>query len=183
MKNRLFKSAFSALLTFALLVTAVVPAYAESEVEVEGFVGVYDENASYQVSFSTADVEWYVTENSWPNVWNTASSNLNTTPYWIQNNSNGIAYEVELESFVGTNGDAAAIAGDLVLYFTGNLAADGMNTTNLSGGFTSGTTYTDALLSGASNRWEYGFTGTYNEPLTTTGYSPEYTLTVNFSIA
>lgn len=132
----------------------------------------------YKVSY-TDKVYWYVTDESSREVWNSSSNNDNTTPNKISNNSKGTAYLVTLKGVSQTNNDAKTVAKDLTLSLTGDLAAAPLANKDISGGYTNTTAYSASLTPGS---WSYGFGGQYNAWLSSTSYSPTYTMTLGFAM-
>lgn len=136
---------------------------------------------AYDITFDTS-VNWYVTENSYPAVWNGVTTNP-SNPNKIQNNStSGTAVKVSLNKFTGDS-TAASIASKLTLNLTGDLAADGMGSTNLASDYNGTTNYTAALNPGTSNAWTYGFSGSYSGTLSTTAVTPTYIMILGFSFS
>lgn len=190
------KKILSFVLTLVLLSSLSVTALAEKtgNVTVNGSLqntttgdpsidpdGDTDNPGSYDITFDTA-VNWYVTENSYPAIWNGVTTNP-SNPNKIQNNStSGTAVSVSLKSFKGDS-VATSIAGQLTLNLTGDLAADGMGATNLANAYNGTTNYTAALNPGASNAWTYGFTGNYSGTLSKTAVTPTYTMVLGFTFS
>lgn len=132
---------------------------------------------TFDVQIPTS-VSFYVTQNTYPAVFNVdaATDTLNPNSI-INNNTMGLTYKMCLTNFAASGGgaaDSATVASDLTLNLTGDLAAAPMTGIDLSGGATNSTYYTGALVSGTP--WTFGFTGTYTNTLTTTGYFPTYTM-------
>lgn len=152
------------------------------KVEVNGKIGV--EKVSYKITYS-AKVNWYVTENSYPNVWNGITKDT-ANPNIIKNDSNSMEYSVTLKNITQTNADAKTVAKNLKLYLTGNLVEKPLSAnTNISGGWSVNrdnmTAYTGTLIPGKD--WSYGFTGTYDTWLNSKTYTPTYTMNLSFALA
>lgn len=139
---------------------------------------------AYDVTYHTA-VYWWVTEETY-----------NGTDYDVVDGDaygpdedvvNEIQSNIEDDiyvSFIGFAGDTVAdgIADDLELYLTKDLAKDGVEVLELSGGYEDGAiAYEDPLEYGIN--WEFGFTGSYDGAPTATAISPTYTMTLGFSFA
>lgn len=136
---------------------------------------------SYDITYDTT-VNWYVTENSYPAVWNDKETNP-SNPNKIQNNStSGTAVRVSLNEFTGDS-VAASIASKLTLNLTGDLAAGGMGSTNLASDYIDTMNYPAPLNPGTANAWKYGFSGSYSGTLSTTALEPKYTMVLGFSFA
>ncbi|MGL5437287.1 MAG: hypothetical protein ACRDBO_18235 [Lachnospiraceae bacterium] len=184
------KKLLGIVLTLVLSSSLSVTALAESSgnVTVNGSIQITRENPSidpggdtsnpgaYDITFD-ATVNWYVTENSHPAVWNGLATNP-SNPNKIQNNSTGTAVNVSLKGFTGDS-VASSIASQLTLNLTGDLAANGMGSTNLATDYSGTTNYTAALQPEAT--WTYGFSGSYSGTLSTTAVTPTYTMTLGFS--
>lgn len=181
-------------LTMLLCLSAAAFAASEGEVTVNGTIqntrtdnpAVPDDpddpdpGETYDITW-TATVEWYVTQNSYPEVWNTATDTNEDDPYEITNHNESSLIEVTFVSFEGTNQDAwdLADAGTLTLNLTGDLALTG--DPDLSGDYDTEVTY-EALMD-PGDVWAYGFSGEYSAPLSTTAIEPTYTMTLSFAFA
>lgn len=123
-------------------------------------------------------VQFWVTQNTYPAVFNVdAAADTPNPNSIINNNTGGLTYKMCLTNFAASGAGAAAaatVASDLTLNLTGDLAAAPLTGVNLSGGYTNATYYTGTLVQGTP--WTFGFTGSYANTLSTTGYFPTYTL-------
>lgn len=185
------KKILCVILTLVMLFAMAVPAMAtDGNVDVNGTIQNTDNTPptvgvdnTFKVTIPTA-ASWYVTNVSYPNVSNTITGTgiSETGTNTITNNSTtGTAYEVSFVSFTTANAAATAVASSLTLNLTGNLAADGIGSQNLSAGYSTATTYTADLIPGTP--WAFGFSGTYTGTLSTTALLPTYVMTLGFALA
>ena len=194
------KKIISILLTLTLLFALSISVFAESadggaEIDLfggpggPGGPGGGDQGGDVKVNGSIKEgiynvkypsqVNWYVTDASNREVWNSPNNNNNVAPNTIQNLSKGSAYNVTLKKIILTNKAAESIAKNLELYLTGNLAKAPLANKNINNGYSGTTAYKEQLTPGS---WTFGFTGKYNAWLSSTSYAPTYTMTIGFAM-
>lgn len=157
-----------------------------TEVPVNGEVGIQDitdpDVATYDLTIATS-AEWFVTEHSGSSIWNTSAALNTTNPNIIQNdNQKNISYKVKLDSFTQGNEAAEDLESYLTLNLTGSLAEDGVGIVDLSEGTFAGQDYTARLQPGESKAWNFGFSGSYTQGVTSTVLTPTYKLALEFDI-
>jgi len=184
-------------MVFSLSVTAFA---ADGDVDVNGTIKLQDpvldpggdptnpgtdpNGRTYDVTFTTT-VYWWVTESTYNgtdyDVVDGNASGPATVSNQITNNNTAETINVSFKSFEGTNTAAATLgaSGDLELYLTGDLAADGIGSQDLAADYTTATPYTATLVNGTP--WSFGFTGTYAGTPSSTAISPTYVLTLGFT--
>jgi len=188
-------------MVFSLSVTAFA---ADGDVDVNGNIKLQDpaldpggdpdhpgtdpSGRTYDVTFTTT-VYWWVTEATFNgtdyDVVDGNASGPATVSNKIQNNNTttGNDIAVSFKSFTLTNTAATTLgaSGDLALYLTGDLAADGIGSQDLANGYSTATPYTADLVNGTP--WTFGFDGTYSGAPTSTGIAPTYKITLAFTWA
>lgn len=185
------KKTISIFMAFLMVLSFPVFAYAGSgNVEVNGHIGVLGDltidpdgngGGTYDITYS-ASVHWWVTQDDSNAVVNGTAAGPADVVNIIQNNNTAVDVKVSLDSFVPQPGDAkdTAMQDNLILELTGDLAADEMNTVNLTDGYDGPKNYTKNLEGGPENAWVYGFGGSYKAKKLTKSFSPKYTMTLGF---
>lgn len=177
------KTAIGIILVTAMVLSLSVSAFAATgDVSVDGHIGTIGEPSSYDITYTTA-VHWWVTQADPSHVVDGDSVGPNSSvTNTIQNNNTATQVKVSLDSFNLMPGDAtnATMQNHLTLTLTGDLAANGVDTIDISTGYAGPTNYTALLNGGAANAWTYGFSGTYNASTLTMSYAPKYTMALGF---
>lgn len=183
------KKTIGILLAMAMILSLSISAFAQSgDVTVKGHIGTLGDpnigpDGTYDITYNTA-VHWWVTQANPTTVVNGDSNGPDATVVnRIQNNNTATRIAVSLDSFNLKAGDAedTTMQGYLTLNLTGDLAEGAMAATDISTGYTGPFNYTATLDGGSENAWKYGFGGTYNAPVLTTSYAPQYTMTLGFT--
>lgn len=202
------KRVISLAIAAIMVVTMSVSVFAE-DVQVSGEIGTPPSttNQVYSVDMPTT-VKFYVHADSFNgsvtgsdyDVWNTPSNVNVTNPNVIKNtNTLNTNYKIAMSRWEPeATSDAATVANDLDLYFTGALAynftasggADLTGDLGVANPITNSVFYSNSLVPyvNPGDEWEYGFTGTYDDGSgaqfgSGTFYAPKYTMTLTFALA
>lgn len=183
-KKTLLGLALGAMIVSSTSLTAFA---ADGKVEVKGSIILTEPNigpdGNYDVTIPSA-VYWYVNDASRPVVVNGTIAGADsavwgepdTTVNIIKNNS-GVDITTTFKSFDLKNPDATTVSKDLQLFLAGDL---GEVQADLSKGHVADINI--GVLE-ADGSFDFGFTGEYSGRITnSTNYSPEYTMTLGFSL-